>query len=391
VSWPIYKIGEICHKVTDGSHNPPKGIENSNYLMLSSKNIYNDEITFTNPRFLTKDDFIKENKRTDVSPGDVLLTIVGTVGRVAVVPECSEKFTLQRSVAVLKPESKKIDSRYLMYSLQSKTNILNQGAKGVAQKGIYLKSIKELDIDIPPLKEQKRIAAILDKADAIRRKRQQAIKLADEFLKSVFLDMFGDPVINPKGWDVGVFSDISILNPKAEKYDDSLEVSFVPMRNVSEVSEKLDVSDIRSYSEVKKGFTSFVEGDVLFAKITPCMENGKAAIATGLKNGVGFGSTEFHVFRPNESYYKEFIYSLIHLENFRLIAANNFSGAVGHKRVPKGFLAGYKLYLPPVSLVEKYSNIFNVVKSNILAMERSVNEKEVMFKSLSQKAFAGEL
>ena len=87
------------------------------------------------------------------------------------------------------------------------------------------------------------------------------------------------------------------INPATEKIDDDVLVSFVAMPDVTEDG-KINVGNVRSYHEVKKGYTFFLEGDVLFAKITPCMENGKGALATGLKNGIGCGSTEFHVLRP---------------------------------------------------------------------------------------------
>lgn len=95
------KIKDICTSVTDGSHNPPQGIEKSEYMMLSSKNVFDDEITFDEPRFLSEKDFEREYTRTKVAVGDVLLTIVGTVGRAATVDEDMPAFTLQRSVAVL--------------------------------------------------------------------------------------------------------------------------------------------------------------------------------------------------------------------------------------------------------------------------------------------------
>lgn len=99
------KIKDICTFVTDGSHNPPQGIEKSEYMMLSSKNIFDDEITFDEPRFLSQKDFEREHKRTKIVVGDVLLTIVGTVGRTAVVDEDMPTFALQRSVAVLHPKN----------------------------------------------------------------------------------------------------------------------------------------------------------------------------------------------------------------------------------------------------------------------------------------------
>lgn len=92
--WKVEKLGDVCEKITDGSHAPPKGVAQSNYLMLSSKNVYDDFITYDDPRYLTEEQFQSENNRTKISEGDVLMTIVGTIGRVAVVPSRHPKFTL---------------------------------------------------------------------------------------------------------------------------------------------------------------------------------------------------------------------------------------------------------------------------------------------------------
>lgn len=164
--WEEKRLGEVCIKITDGSHNPPKGVDTSDFMMLSSKNILDDDINFNQPRYLSKSDFLIENKRTQIAPGDVLLTIVGTIGRVAVVPDEFPLCTLQRSVAVLKPLRNKLFSRFLMYSLQNDLENLNTESRGVAQKGLYLNQIFDLPLSLPPLPEQKRIVAILDEAFA---------------------------------------------------------------------------------------------------------------------------------------------------------------------------------------------------------------------------------
>ena len=158
------KLEQVCHKITDGSHNPPKGVELSEYIMLSSKNILDGEITFEKPRFLKHEDFLAENKRTNIEIGDVLLTIVGTIGRCAVVDEIKQAFTLQRSVAVLKPDKEIILPKYLMFALQNMTAKFEGSARGVAQKGIYLKSLKQFEVFVPSLAEQQRIVAKLDAA-----------------------------------------------------------------------------------------------------------------------------------------------------------------------------------------------------------------------------------
>jgi type I restriction enzyme, S subunit len=144
--------------------------------------------------------------------------------------------------------------------------------------------------------------------------------------------------------------DVCILNPKkSETKNLSLdtEVTFVGMKDVSEDG-VVSVSDTRTIDEVYKGFTYFREGDVLFAKITPCMENGKGGIAVGLKNGIGFGSTEFHVLRVKDNVHNGYINHLLMSRWFRKQAETQMTGSAGQKRVPIDFFKSYKIPLPPL-------------------------------------------
>lgn len=171
-NWKWARLGDICFKVTDGSHNPPKGIDGIGYPMLSAVNI-NKGIDFSKPaRVISAETFEKEHKRTGIQKGDVLLTIVGTIGRAAVV-ETDKLFTLQRSVAVLKTG---IDSYYLRNCLLSPF-VLNQmieDAKGTAQKGIYLEKLNNILVPIPPLEEQvqivKRVSFLMSQIDKVEEK-----------------------------------------------------------------------------------------------------------------------------------------------------------------------------------------------------------------------------
>lgn len=140
------------------------------------------------------------------------------------------------------------------------------------------------------------------------------------------------------------------LNPKPDRssLSDDLEVSFVPMAAVEPGTGGMDATRVRRYAEVKKGYTYFREGDVLFAKITPCMENGKMAVARHLRNGVGFGSTEFHVLRPREGVDPYYVYHFVSSARFRAAAAHNMTGAVGQKRVQAAFLEQSEIPLPSI-------------------------------------------
>lgn len=160
-NWCAVRLNEICGRIVDGSHNPPKGV-NAGYPMLSARNVFDGQIVFDDFRWIDKASFESENARTQVSPGDVLLTIVGTIGRTAVVPTAAGPFALQRSVAVLKPAA--VESRYLAYALESpkQQNWFLENAKGTAQKGVYLKALGEARIPLAPEAEQTRIVEKLD-------------------------------------------------------------------------------------------------------------------------------------------------------------------------------------------------------------------------------------
>ncbi|MDX7900642.1 restriction endonuclease subunit S [Aeromonas media] len=161
--WCLTKIGDVCSKITDGSHNPPRA-STEGLPMLSAKNIHNGIVDFNlEHRLIPHDDFFIEDKRTNIQANDVLLTIVGALGRTALVVKDYTKFTLQRSVAVL--AAPHLDAKCFRYSLEEYQfqKQITDNAKGTAQKGIYLKKLSELTLPIPPLAEQKEIADRLDK------------------------------------------------------------------------------------------------------------------------------------------------------------------------------------------------------------------------------------
>ena len=155
--------------------------------------------------------------------------------------------------------------------------------------------------------------------------------------------------------------EVCLINPKSCTLRDDTEVSFIPMTKVGEHGE-FDASEIKNYSEVKKGFTNFQNGDILFAKITPCMENGKGAIAHNMKNGIGFGSTEFHVLRPDtDKITSEWLYYLTTWKTFRKEAERNMTGSAGQKRVPKTFLENYVVNLPDIDTQKSENKILRKV------------------------------
>ena len=161
--WRRVTLKDVVSKLVDGSHNPPSK-QDSGFPMLSARNVENGSIVFDEYRYIEPIAFVQEHNRTRVTPGDVLLTIVGTIGRAAVVPQGVQPFALQRSVAVLTPKPELL-SKFLCYQLQAPAvqRYFEQNARGTAQKGVYLKTLGATPVVLPDVATQREIVAELEK------------------------------------------------------------------------------------------------------------------------------------------------------------------------------------------------------------------------------------
>jgi type I restriction enzyme, S subunit len=200
-------------------------------------------------------------------------------------------------------------------------------------------------------------------------------------------------------------SDTCIINPSKSEirdFDDNLEISFIPMRAVDDEEGIIKINQVRRLGEVRKGYTYFRENDVIFAKITPCMENGKSALALSLKNKIGFGSTEFHVLRARDFVLPEWIYYFVRQSKFRKDAEGNMKGTAGQQRVPTDFIESYSIPVPSlyiqskiVNEVENSRNKVNAIKTRlyqIVESEKQINlHMDYLLIKILDLAFAGKL
>lgn len=201
----------------------------------------------------------------------------------------------------------------------------------------------------------------------------------------------------PAGWEKAELSEICLVNPTIDKsaIADDLAVSFVPMPAVEAENGAVDVSATRKFGDVKKGYTPFREGDVLFAKITPCMENGKMAVVPALHNGLGFGSTEFHVLRAHPGISPQFVYHFVSSRSFRHVAEHNMSGAVGQRRVTTPYLSACTIPVPPTAeqhrIVAKIEELFSELDQGVASLKTAREQLKVYRQSLLKNAFEGKL
>ena len=205
-----------------------------------------------------------------------------------------------------------------------------------------------------------------------------------------------EPYKLPNNWVWTRLGDITEINPKKKilDFNDDEEISFIPMKAVSDETGKIEEMEYEKYSKLKKGYTQFIEEDVLFAKITPCMENGKCAIAKNLKNDIGYGTTEFHVLRCYQGIINKLLHIFLRQESFRKEAKYNMTGSVGFQRVPVDFLKTALFPLPPLEeqkeIVRVLDKIFEEENriSELISLE---NKIEILEKTILDRAFRGEL
>lgn len=202
----------------------------------------------------------------------------------------------------------------------------------------------------------------------------------------------------PDDWEWSTIGESCVVNtrdPALKNLSVDTTVSFVPMAAVDAEQGKIANPVNRPFNEVRKGFTPFSDGDVIFAKITPSMENGKAAIARGLANGYGFGSTEFHVMRPKESVIAEWIFHYIRQQSFRDEAKASFTGTAGQMRVPEKFILDADVPLPPVSeqqrIVAKIESLFEQSRTARAALTCVPVLMSQFRRAVLASAFRGEL
>ena len=322
-----------------------------------------------------------------VPQGTVIMSFKLSIGKTAITSE--DMYTNEAIMAFIDNGKFAVDTDYL-YHLCCGTNWTAGTNKAVMGLTLNKATLLEKEIPLPDINEQHEIANKLDKIDAIIAERQQQLALIDQAVKSRFIELFGIPGTDAFGWGLVPLGSVCSINPK-KSHDPRLvsgaEVSFVPMPAVTERGE-IDATAIKEYDEVKTGFTYFAENDVLFAKITPCMENGKGAVAKGLHNGIGFGSTEVHVLRPisgkTDPYW---IYALTAFSQFRMDAASNMTGSAGQRRVPASFLENYRVSPPPIALQEQFAAFVEQTDKSKLAVQKGLQELEILKKSLMQQYF----
>lgn len=325
------------------------------------------------------------------------------------------KFWANNHAHVLSPRSDRINLYYLLHYLNFSD--LTSFLKGATRPKLNQGDMRKIPVLLPSpdnyalsIDIQNRLVFRLDsifsELSGARRLHEKIVADTNRLMESVLAEVYptNDEQL-PEGWKLLPLSGICTINPTRPRnlsQSDVTMTSFIPMAAVDDREGRISDLQTRPFGEVKRGYTYFEENDVLFAKITPCMENGKAAIARGLINGFGFGSTEFHVLRPTNRVLPEWIYYFVRREAFRQEAKTKFRGAVGQQRVPQDFLETHFIPVPFPDNPEKSLAIQQQIVTRVQMTASEVAEAQLgnaktgtllnqMEQSILAQAFRGEL
>lgn len=394
MSWPLVRLSDFCYTTSGGTPSRTNDAFYDGDIPWVKSGDLRENVIIKTSEYITELAIQKSSAKL-IPAGAILLAMYGaTVGRMAIL---GVEAATNQAVCSIIPDPERAFLKYVYYALLHKVPEFLQNAVGGAQPNISQGIIKDTQIPLPPLEEQKRIAAILDKADAIRQKRQKAIELADEFLRSVFLDMFGDPVTNPKGWEereLNLIADIRSGVTKGKKIDLDKAVSVPYMRVANVQDGYLDLTTIQEILVSQNDADKFklCSGDILLTEGGDPDKLGRGHIwSDEVPNCIH----QNHIFsvRINDRslIIPEFLSALIASQRGKRYFLKVGKQTTGIATINKTVLSEFMSLIPPIDLQNAYLKVLMKHNDCKLKLIKMMNEQSSLFSSLSQQAFSGEL
>ena len=393
MTWPMVELGELV--TIKGGGTPSKSIDaywGGDVPWASVKDFKSRYINQTQDCITQAG---VENSATNIIPeGVIVIPTRMALGKVAITA-CDMAINQDLKALFVNDECT-LDRNYLARYLESKANYIESEGKGATVKGITLDFLKSIKVPLPPLAEQKRIAAILDKADAIRQKRQQAIALADQFLRSVFLDMFGDPVTNPKGWEMQPISKVAEVQGglQVTKKREGLPVTCPYLRVANVYRGHLELSEVKTMqvTDAELERVSLVKDDILVVEGHGNKEEiGRCAMWDGSIENIIHQNHLIRVRVTKNRVLPQYLTDFINSEGGRtqLIGASNTTS--GLNTISTRLVKETEVLIPDLQTQERYVHIFNKVKEALRCFQKGALGCTELFETVSQKAFSGQL
>ncbi|GAL88843.1 restriction endonuclease subunit S [Jejuia pallidilutea] len=374
--------------VRDGTHDSPKYIEKG-YPLVTSKNLKQGVICFEDVKYVSEEDYNKINNRSKVDEGDILYSMIGSIGNYAIVTE-SPNYAI-KNVALFKFKDENLYNKYFYYVLNSPflENQIKSQQKGGTQKFVTLKILRNLKIPLPPLDTQKKIAAILDEADRLRQLNKQLIETYDALTQSLFLEMFGDPVSNPMGWERKSMKSLMKIvrggSPRPIK-------NFLGGKNPwIKIGDATKGDDIYIYStkehiidEGLKKTRLLPEGSLIFANCGVSLGFARIIKFQGCIHDGWLAFLEFDENVIDKVFLLKALNSVT--KYFRDTAPDGTQPNLNTK-----IMGDYQIILPPIDIQRKFVDSLKIIEQQKDQTQTALQKSEALFNSLLQKAFKGAL
>lgn len=409
-----FYMEEICLNITDGKHGNCKDENNSGYFFISVKDINDGKINYDDARQITENDFLEVDRRTKLEEEDILITNSGTIGKMVFIKNDKKvrKTTFQKSVAIIKPNKSKVNSKYLYYVLSSKVKKLINLSGGSVQKNLLLKDLRKLEINLPPLETQEKIASILsvldDKIEINNEMNKTLEEMGQTLFKRWFIDFDfpnenGEPYKSsggkmvgselgeiPEGWEVGGLESIGIIvsggtpsKAKNEYYSDD-GIPWITPKDLSMNKNKFIIKGALGITQEglnKSSAKLLPKGTVLFSSRAPI---GYLAIAeVDVTTNQGFKSIV-----PKNFENTEFIYRLLK-EITPYI--ESVAGGSTFKEISSQGMKSINIVIPPDLFLKKFYQITNSFNKRIQSLEKEIQSLTEIRDTLLSKLMSGEV
>ncbi|QCM12878.1 restriction endonuclease subunit S [Agrobacterium tumefaciens] len=401
--WPLIEVIEVCETVVDCvNKTAPLAEEATPYKMLRTTNVRDGYVDTANCRFVSRDVYEKWTRRQVPRRGDVILTREAPLGEVGMLRDDETVFLGQRLMSY-RADPSKLDANFLLYSLMGpelQAQIRATGS-GATVEHMRVPDAERLKIRLPDLSTQQRIGTILASYDAFILNNQRRIAILEDMARRLFDEWFvrfrypgseAVPLVEtdvgmvPEGWAVIRAEEMIDFDPRTKVPKEGIK-RFVPMGSLDTVSSVISNWETRSGNSGSK----FHNGDTLFARITPCLENGKTGLVNFLEAGeTAFGSTEFTVMR-GKGVSSSFVYLLARSEAFRAIAIKSMGGADGRQRVRTEALKGYEFARPTAGLLTNFASIAEPMFEQVRVLANQNSRLRAARDLLLPKLISGEI
>ncbi|EGM8234101.1 TPA: restriction endonuclease subunit S [Escherichia coli] len=393
MSWRYLKIEDFCSTGSGGtpSRSKPEYYEGGDIPWIKSGDLKDSKIYDAN-EYITAAG-LENSSAKIVEKDSILIAMYGaTVGRLAIL---GINAATNQAICNIRPDTTIADIKYLYYFLKSKFSYFVENAVGGAQPNISQGLIKSLEVPLPSLDEQKRIADILDKADAIRQKREQAIKLADDFLCATFLDMFGDPVENPKKLKKAPITELADVITgfafKSNEYISDTPESVRLCRGANTLTGYLDWADTKFWpkNKLEKLDNYLIKaGDIILAMDRPWISSGLKVCIFPENQRETYLVQRVARLRPRCESYTNYIYSCIKSPAFEKHCCPTET-TVPH--ISPVELKNFEVLIPPDELMVNFHSIVSIINNSLNKMASGDIDSDALFSKLSQQAFSGHL